>query len=47
MNNTKYQLKPMKDVIGTNLGAFGKTRAGTSELESNAFLIFLIFLRMP
>jgi hypothetical protein len=24
MNSTKYQLKPMKDVIGTNSGAFGK-----------------------
>jgi hypothetical protein len=27
MNSTKYQHKPMKDVIGTNLGAFGKTGA--------------------
>jgi hypothetical protein len=47
MNNTKYQLKPMKDVIGTNSGAFGKTGAGTSEPESSAFLIFFNFLRMP
>jgi hypothetical protein len=30
INSTKYQLKPMKDVIGTNSGAFGKTGAGTS-----------------
>jgi hypothetical protein len=43
MNSTKYQLKPMKDVIGTNLGAFGKTGAGTSELESSAFLNFFEF----
>jgi hypothetical protein len=43
MNNTKYHLKPMKDVIGTNLGAFGKTGAGTSEPESSAFLIFFEF----
>jgi hypothetical protein len=43
MNNTKYQLKPMKDVIGTNSGAFGKTGAGTSELESSGFLIFFKF----
>jgi hypothetical protein len=43
MNSTKYQLKLMKDVIGTNSGAFGKTGAGTSELESSAFLIFLNF----
>jgi hypothetical protein len=40
MNSTKYQLKPMKDVIGTNSGAFGKTGAGTLELELSAFLIF-------
>jgi hypothetical protein len=46
-NSNKYQLKPMKDVIGTNSKAFGKTGAGTSELESSAFLIFLIFLRTP
>jgi hypothetical protein len=39
-NSTKYQLKPIKDVIGTNLGAFEKAGAGTSELESSAFLIF-------
>jgi hypothetical protein len=45
-NSTKYLLKPMKDVIGTNSGAFGKTGAGTSELESSAFLFFLNFLRM-
>jgi hypothetical protein len=45
MNNTKYQLKLMKDVIGTNSGAFGKTGARTLEPESSAFLIFLIFLR--
>jgi hypothetical protein len=37
----------MKDVIGTNSGAFGKPGAGTSELESSAFLIFFIFLRTP
>jgi hypothetical protein len=37
----------MKDVIGTNSGAFGKTGAGTSEPESSAFLVFLNFLRMP
>jgi hypothetical protein len=30
MNNTKYQLKPTKDVIGTISGAFGKTGAGIS-----------------
>jgi hypothetical protein len=47
MNSTKYQLKLMKDVIGTNSGAFGKTGAGTSEPESSAFLIFLNFLRTP
>jgi hypothetical protein len=47
MNTTKYQLKPMKDVIGTNSGAFGKTGAGTSELESSAFLIFFKFSRNP
>jgi hypothetical protein len=46
-NSTKYQLGPMKDVIGTNSGAFGKTGAGTSEPESSAFLFFLIFLRTP
>jgi hypothetical protein len=28
MNSTKYQLRPMKDVIGTNSRAFGKTGAG-------------------
>jgi hypothetical protein len=33
----------MKDVIGTNSGAFGKTGAGTSEPESSAFLIFFEF----
>jgi hypothetical protein len=43
MSSTKYQLKLMKDVIGTNLGAFGKTGGRTSEPESSAFLIFLIF----
>jgi hypothetical protein len=43
MKSTKYQLKPIKDVIGTNSGAFGKTGARTSEPESSAFLIFLIF----
>jgi hypothetical protein len=42
MNSTKYQLKPMKDVIGTNSRAFGKTGARASGLESSAFLIFLI-----
>jgi hypothetical protein len=47
MNTTKYLLKPMKNVIGTNSGVFGKTGAGTSELESSAFLILLNFLRMP
>jgi hypothetical protein len=47
MNSTKYQLRTIKDVIGTNSGAFGKTGAGTSEPESSAFLIFLIFLRTP
>jgi hypothetical protein len=46
MNTTKYQLKPIKDAIGTNSGAFGKTGAGNSELESSAFLIFFSFLRM-
>jgi hypothetical protein len=46
MNNTKYQLRSMKDVIGTNSGAFGKTGARTSEPESSSVLIFLIFLRM-
>jgi hypothetical protein len=41
MNSTKYQLKPMKDVIGTNSGAFGKTGAGDMFLlESSVFLIF-------
>jgi hypothetical protein len=30
VNSTKYQLKPMKDVIGTNSRACGKTGAGTS-----------------
>jgi hypothetical protein len=30
VNSTKYQLKPMKDMIGTISGAFGKTGAGTS-----------------
>jgi hypothetical protein len=43
MNSTKYQLKLMKDLIGTNSGAFGKTGAGTSVLESSVFLIFFIF----
>jgi hypothetical protein len=43
MNSTKFQLKPMKDVIGTNSGAFGKTGAGASEPESSAFLIFFKF----
>jgi hypothetical protein len=43
MNSTKYQLKPMKDVISTNSGAFGKTGALTSEPESSAFLIFFEF----
>jgi hypothetical protein len=33
----------MKNVIGTNSGAFEKTGAGTSELESSAFLIFFEF----
>jgi hypothetical protein len=36
----------MKDVIGTNSGAFGKTGAETSELESSAFLIFLNFFEI-
>jgi hypothetical protein len=45
-NSTKYQLKPMIDVIGTNSRAFGKTGVGTSKLESSASLIFLNFLRM-
>jgi hypothetical protein len=43
MNSTKYQLKLMKDVIGTNSEAFGKTGAGTSKPESSAFLIFFEF----
>jgi hypothetical protein len=43
MNSTKYQLKPMKDVIGTNSGVFGKTGAGTSEPESSGFLICFEF----
>jgi hypothetical protein len=30
VNSTKYQLKPMKDMIGTISGVFGKTGAGTS-----------------
>jgi hypothetical protein len=47
MNSTKYQLKLMKYVIGINSVAFGKTGAGTLELESSAFLIFLKFLRTP
>jgi hypothetical protein len=47
MNSTKYQLKPMKDLIGTNSGAFGKIGDGTSELKSSDFLIFLIFFRTP
>jgi hypothetical protein len=42
-NSTKYQLRPMKDMSGTNLGAFGKTSARTLEPESSAFLIFLNF----
>jgi hypothetical protein len=45
MNRTKYQLKVMKDVIGTNSGAFGKTGAGTLEPESSAFLIFFQFFQ--
>jgi hypothetical protein len=45
-NSTKDQLKPMKDVVGTNLGAFGKTGAATLELESNAFLIFFNFFEI-
>jgi hypothetical protein len=36
----------MKDVISRNSRAFGKTGVGTSELESSAFLIFLISLRL-
>jgi hypothetical protein len=36
----------MKDVIGTNSGAFGKTGAGTSELETRAFLIFFNFFEI-
>jgi hypothetical protein len=47
MSSTKYQLKPMKDMIGTNSGAFGNTSAGTSKLESSPFLIFFEFLRTP
>jgi hypothetical protein len=43
MNSTKYQLKPMKDVISTNSGVFGKTGGGASELESSAFLIIFNF----
>jgi hypothetical protein len=43
MNSTKYQLKPIKDVIDTNSGAFGKTGARISELEKSAFLFFLNF----
>jgi hypothetical protein len=45
-NSTKDQLKPMKDVNGTNSGAFGKTGAGTSELESSAFWIFFNFFEI-
>jgi hypothetical protein len=45
-NSTKDQLKPMKDVIGTNSRAFGKTGAETSELESSAFLIFFNFFEI-
>ena len=36
----------MKEVIGTNSGAFGKTGAGTSELETRAFLIFFNFFEI-
>jgi hypothetical protein len=36
----------MKDVIGTNSRAFGKTGAETSELESSAFLIFFNFFEI-
>ena len=36
----------MKDVIDTNSGAFGKTGAGTSELETRAFLIFFNFFEI-
>jgi hypothetical protein len=43
VNNTKYQLKPMKDMIGTISGAFGKTGAGTSYTESSAFLNYFNF----
>jgi hypothetical protein len=45
-NSTKNQLKPIKDVIGTNSGAFGKTGARTLEHESSAFLIFLNFFKI-
>jgi hypothetical protein len=43
MNSTKYQLRSMEDVIGTNSGVFWKTGVGTSEPESSAFLIFVYF----
>jgi hypothetical protein len=33
----------MNDVIGTDSGAFEKTGAGTSKLESSTFLIFYFF----
>jgi hypothetical protein len=36
----------MKDMIGRNLRAFGKTGVGTSELESSAFLIFFNFFEI-
>jgi hypothetical protein len=45
MSSTKYQLKPMKDVIGTNSGAFGNTGARTSKTESSVFLIFFNFFK--
>jgi hypothetical protein len=36
----------MKDVIGRNSRAFGKTGVGTSKLESSAFLIFYNFFEI-
>jgi hypothetical protein len=36
----------MKDVIGRNSRAFGKTGVGTSELESSDFLIFFYFFEI-
>jgi hypothetical protein len=36
----------MKDVIGRDSRAFGKTSVGTSELESSAFLNFFNFFEI-